>query len=45
VGASIPESGGKNQSAIHWDMICDLKKNSEITADGKLIYKNGKFTI
>jgi aminopeptidase len=45
VGASIPESGGKNKSAIHWDMVCDLKKNSEITADGKLIYKNGKFVI
>lgn len=45
VGASIPESGGKNKSAIHWDMVCDLKKNSRITADGKLIYRNGKFTI
>lgn len=45
VGASIPESGGKNKSSIHWDMVCDLKKNSEITADGKIIYKNGKFVI
>jgi aminopeptidase len=45
VGASIPESGGKNKSALHWDMICDLKKDSEITADGKVIYRNGKFTI
>ena len=45
VGASIPESGGKNDSSIHWDMICDLKKDSQITADGKVIYKNGKFTI
>lgn len=45
VGASIPESGGKNQSSLHWDMICDLKKNSEVTADGKVIYRNGKFVI
>jgi len=45
LGASILESGGKNKSAIHWDMVCDLKKNSEITADGKVIYRNGKFTI
>ncbi len=45
VGASIPESGGKNKSSLHWDMICDLKKDSQITADGKVIYKNGKFTI
>lgn len=45
VGNSIPEAGGKNNSALHWDMVCDLKKGSEITADGKVIYRNGKFTI
>ena len=45
VGQGIPETGGKNQSGLHWDMVCDLKKNSQITADGKVIYKNGKFTI
>lgn len=45
VGASILEAGGKNHSALHWDMVCDLKKGSEITADGKVIYRNGKFTI
>jgi len=45
VGASIGEAGGKNKSSIHWDMICDLKKDSEIKADGKVIYRNGKFTI
>jgi len=45
LGASILEAGGKNHSAIHWDMICDLKKGGEITADGKVIYRNGKFTV
>jgi aminopeptidase len=44
VGASLPESGGKNKSGIHWDMVCNLKKG-QITADGKVIYRNGKFTI
>ncbi len=44
VGASLPESGGMNKSAIHWDMVCNLKKG-QITADGKVIYRNGKFTI
>jgi aminopeptidase len=44
VGASIPESGGKNKSSLHWDMVCDLH-HGEITADGKTIYRNGKFTI
>jgi len=44
-GASLPEAGGKNKSSLHWDMVCDLKTNSEIVADGKVIYRNGKFTI
>jgi len=44
-GASIDEAGGKNKSALHWDMVCDLKKNAEIEADGKVIYRNGKFLI
>jgi aminopeptidase len=45
LGASILEAGGKNHSALHWDMICDLKQGGEIKADGKVIYRNGKFTI
>lgn len=45
VGASILESGGKNHSAIHWDMVCDLKKDGEILADGRVIYRKGAFTI
>jgi len=45
LGRSIPESGGKNKSVLHWDMICDLRKGSVIYGDGKVIYKNGKFMI
>ena len=45
LGASIPETGGKNESAIHWDMLADMKDGGEIYADGELIYKNGKFVI
>ncbi len=45
VGSGFPESGGTNRSAIHWDMVCDLKKGGEITADGKVIYRDGKFVI
>ncbi len=44
VGASFPESGGRNKSALHWDMVCDLTAG-EIEADGKTIYRNGKFVI
>ncbi|OWZ82758.1 aminopeptidase [Natranaerobius trueperi] len=45
VGSTYPESGGKNESGIHWDMLCDMKSEGEIYADGELIFKNGEFTI
>jgi len=43
LGACYPETGGKNTSAIHWDILKDMKKGGKIFADGKLIYKDGKF--
>jgi len=42
IGDGFPECGGKNKSAIHWDMLCDMAEG-EILVDGKLFYKNGKF--
>ncbi len=45
LGASIPETGGVNQSALHWDMVCDLRNGSEIRVDGELFSKNGEFVI
>jgi aminopeptidase len=45
VGAGYPETGSKNTSAIHWDMICDMRQDSEILMDGDVIYKNGAFKI
>jgi aminopeptidase len=45
LGAGYPETGSKNTSSIHWDMICDLRTDSEITVDGELFYKNGQFVF
>jgi aminopeptidase len=45
LGASYPETGGRNKSVIHWDMICDLRQDSEIHVDGELVYKNGQFVF
>ena len=45
LGASIPESGGVNKSGLHWDMVCDLRGEGKVFADGKLCYENGKFLI
>lgn len=44
VGSGYPETGSKNNSGIHWDMLCDMAE-SEITVDGDLMYKDGKFAI
>ena len=43
VGSGYPETGSKNESSLHWDMMCDLRKFGEVYADNELIYKNGKF--
>jgi len=44
VGAGFPETGGKNESGLHWDMLCDMAE-SEIRVDGDLFYKDGKPAI
>jgi aminopeptidase len=44
-GASYPDTGGKNESAIHWDMICDMRSGGEIFVDGELFYKDGEFKV
>ncbi len=43
IGSAMPEAGGVNESSIHWDMICDMRKGGRIYADGELFYENGQF--
>jgi aminopeptidase len=45
LGAGYPETGSRNQSAIHWDFICDMRQDSEIRVDGELLYCNGQFVV
>ena len=45
VGQSYIQTGGKNQSVIHWDLISNMKDGGAIYADNKMIYQNGKFLI
>jgi aminopeptidase len=45
IGRSYKETGGKNESAVHWDMICDIREDSEIHVDGELFYKDGAFVV
>jgi aminopeptidase len=44
LGKGYPESGSKANSAIHWDMICDLR-DGQIWVDDVLFYENGKFVV
>ena len=37
LGRSYPETGGTNVSALHWDLICDLRAGGRLTADGEPI--------
>lgn len=43
VGAGFAEAGGRNRSALHWDLITDLRADGEVYADGELIWKQGRF--
>ncbi len=45
VGAGYPETGNKNDSGLHWDMVCDLRTGGTITVDGEVISKDGKFVV
>lgn len=45
VGQGYPKSGSQNNSAVHWDMICDMQNGGEILADGELFYKDGEFLV
>lgn len=45
LGAGYPETGSQNRSMIHWDMICDLRQDSEIRVDGEVVYRNGVFVF
>jgi aminopeptidase len=43
LGRSYAETGGRNRSALHWDMICDLRGGGTISADGEVIQRDGRF--
>jgi aminopeptidase len=43
LGRSVDGTGGENISALHWDMVCDLRRGSEVYADGELVYRDGAF--
>jgi len=45
IGQALPESRGKNRSAVHWDMVCDTRKGFTVYGDGRPIQRNGQFLM
>jgi aminopeptidase len=45
VGASYPETGGTNESAVHTDLVCDLRQGGRLEVDGELLQEHGRFVV
>ncbi|MFN8592635.1 MAG: aminopeptidase [Thermomicrobiales bacterium] len=45
LGAGYPETGSSNQSAIHWDLISDIRHSGIVTADGEVVLERGTYRI
>jgi aminopeptidase len=43
LGSAFEELGGRNTSALHWDLVCDLRADGEVYADGELVWRAGHF--
>jgi aminopeptidase len=43
LGRSYPETGGRNVSSVHWDLICDLREGGQVSVDGQVVNENGSF--
>jgi aminopeptidase len=43
LGRSYPETGGRNSSSVHWDLICDLREGGQLSVDGQVVNENGSF--
>jgi aminopeptidase len=45
VGASYPETGGTNDSAVHTDLVCDLRRGGRLEVDGEVLQQDGRFVV
>lgn len=45
LGWSYPETGGKNESALHQDLVCDLRTGGDVYLDGESVYKEGRLVL
>ena len=45
IGSGYPETGSQNQSAVHWDMICDTRDGGQVTVDGEVFLRGGQYVL
>ncbi len=45
VGTAYPESGGVNESAVHTDLVCDLRLGGKLELDGEVMQEDGRFVV
>jgi len=45
LGRGYPETGSRNESGLHWDMIKDLRDGGEIYLDGMLVQRDGQWVL
>jgi aminopeptidase len=45
LGRSYPETGGTNESALHWDLIIDTRQGGRLTADGQVVMEDGRWLV
>jgi aminopeptidase len=45
IGSAPPETGSKNQSVVHWDMIADLREGGQVDIDGEPFMRDGAFIV
>lgn len=43
LGAGFPQLGGRNESALHWDVIKDLRGGGELLLDGVVVQRDGEW--
>ncbi len=42
LGAGYPETGSVNRSAVHWDLVCDLRQGGRVEVDGVPFLVDGR---
>ena len=45
LGRGYPETGNVNESAVHWDLICDLREGGAVDVDGEPFLRDGRFVV